>query len=401
MSVEKNIVERILHHEESGSDLIFRKVSTDLESQLYKLIEYDQGVLFHMFFGSEAGEGDYIFSGPGIRQLTGFDPEEINERLFIDNAESVIDISTDKVADLIQLRSMLSTGKISFYRIEMLLRTRSGEKKRIRETAMPLKDEHSGKITGLIGLLSPVTYSNKSVEVNSSLDDTEKLKNTFLQNISHEVRTPLNAIVGFSSLICEPEETYTKKEEIVKLINNSTDHLLHIVDSIIEISSIEAGSSTIDISVVNPHNIMKRIYASAIKKAGEKNIMLKYTCPDRGTGFIMKTDEYKLYQSMNNLVNNAIKFTPADGSVEFGFYIRENEVEFYTTDTGIGIKDHQKSKIFEKFYQAESGITRRYPGVGLGLTIAGAYIEMLGGKIDCQSSANKGTTFRFTLPSGL
>jgi signal transduction histidine kinase len=171
------------------------------------------------------------------------------------------------------------------------------------------------------------------------------------------------------------------------------------MDNILEISRIDAGSVTTIQSEVRPGNVMKRIMRNYAAKAEEKQLRLECIIPCDNSDLTLYSDGYKLTQVMNNLVGNAIKFT-FSGIVEFGYNCRQDDVEFFVSDTGIGIQDEHKSRIFDKFYQVESGATRRFQGTGLGLSISKAYVDMLGGKISFSSKVGEGSTFRFFVPLG-
>lgn len=402
MPAEGNFLENRMEFFDTNTPVVKKSEMdrTFVNDHILKLIEYDEGVPFQLMFGHEPGEGNYIFVGEGMGKLTGIDTRQISEKTFAGMIEEVIPLSENVPADVSALRDYILKGIIADYRIEMLLNTPAGEKRWIKESALTVKDDETGRITGVVGILYDVTEKRKTLAslaaASEKADESERLKNTFLQNISHEVRTPLNAIVGFSSLLCEPE-IYYRKEEFVDMINNSTDHFLEIMDSIMEISRIEAGSAHVAISEINPDTVLKRIHRIFKKRAEESNLELIYKNASEGDVPVIKTDDYKFFQVMNNLVGNALKFTH-QGQVEFGYEKDEDLIEFFVSDTGIGIEDEHKNKIFTKFYQAESGITRKYPGIGLGLSISKAYVEMLGGKIRFSSVPGKGTIFRFSLP---
>jgi signal transduction histidine kinase len=143
--------------------------------------------------------------------------------------------------------------------------------------------------------------------------------------------------------------------------------------------------------------MLQRVYDRFKLQASEKNIFLSFeTHLDKGDIIIM-TDGYKLFQSLINIVGNAVKFTQ-EGKVEFGYSLKGDKIEFYISDTGIGIKEEHQPNIFNTFYQAESSITQRYEGTGLGLSIAKAYIELLGGEIWFTSRYGEGSVFLFTVP---
>lgn len=369
--------------------------------QLYRLIEYDEGVPFQLKPGGVPGDGCYLYVGNGIKKLTGIDPYAFTENTFNNMVEEIVPLSEELPSNISGLRNMLINGEIPDYRVEMKITTATGETKWLSETSLPVRDEKTGKVTGIMGVLRDISEKRRVLanldEAKKKASEIEKLKTTFLQNISHEVRTPLNAIVGFSTLLCEPEAEYCRRKEFVSMINDSTDHFLEIMDNIMEIARIEAGSTAVVLSDVNIHHLMRRINRSFNSRAEDCNIQMICRIPEE-SNIVLKTDSFKLFQVLNNIISNAIKFAPS-GTVEFGFSLTSGRIEFFVSDTGIGISDSDKLLVFNKFYQADSGSTRRFPGIGLGLTIARAYVEMLGGEIWCQSKLGEGSTFRFWLPS--
>ena len=227
--------------------------------------------------------------------------------------------------------------------------------------------------------------------------ESDKLKTAFMSNISHEIRTPLNAIVGFSTLLGEPDIDSEKKESYIDLITKSSDHLLGIVSDIMEISNIEAGIVKLKKTEINLNTFLNDLYKQYKPKALEKGIELKITTelPDRSS--YIQADKTKLVQVLSNLLNNAFKFTDA-GQIEFGYELRNDFLKFYVKDTGIGIPVDMHDKIFDRFYQVNYSSSRPYEGIGLGLSICKAFIELSGGRIWLESNPDRGTTFYFTLP---
>jgi PAS domain S-box-containing protein len=224
----------------------------------------------------EPGIGRYVFIGEGIRDLTGFDPDNFTEKTLSDITREIVPLSENVPADHFILRKLILQGDIREYRIERCILSRSGEKKWIRETAVLQED--AGYLTGLIGIYHDITEKkNYSIRLEKAMQEalqSERLKNNFLQNISHEVRTPLNAIVGFSAMLSEPELDYGKKIEFPRMINSSTDELLIIMENIMEISRIEAGTENITRKEVSPSELLNKLYKLFYNKAVENNILL-------------------------------------------------------------------------------------------------------------------------------
>lgn len=224
--------------------------------------------------------------------------------------------------------------------------------------------------------------------------ESEALKTAFLQNMSHEIRTPLNGILGFTSLLNDPKCTDEQRIYYSKIINESSNQLLGIVEDIISISKIETGQSEVLKNIVSPTNIIHDLIALFSEKAKEKNIELVAETNSTARDFMLITDEGKLWQILNNLISNAIKFS-ISGSVRIGYCTEYSKVKFWVKDNGIGIARENHHKIFERFRQIDLDLSRNYGGTGLGLTIAKANAELLGGNIWVESEPGKGSEFYF------
>jgi signal transduction histidine kinase/CheY-like chemotaxis protein len=235
------------------------------------------------------------------------------------------------------------------------------------------------------------------VKAKEKAEESDRLKTAFLHNISHEIRTPMNGIVGFSALLSDPGQPEELRQSFADTIVQSSYHLLAIITDIIEISNIEANCVKIIKNETDLNSILKDIYNVSDLKAKSKNIGLSIKTTLENDAAKIQTDSTKLYQVLTNLVNNAIKFT-TKGNIEFGYSLKNGNIEFFVSDTGIGIPAEHQSRIFDRFYQVESSLQRQYEGTGLGLAISKAYVEMLGGNIRVDSETGKGSTFCFTLP---
>ncbi len=231
-------------------------------------------------------------------------------------------------------------------------------------------------------------------------EESDRLKSIFLANISHEIRTPLNAITGFTELLLNDEESDEKREYLSIIINNSV-HLMQIINNILDLSKIESGRMEIDNS---PYSL-KTLFNIVCENAKihilqtEKNIKITFRISEE-INDILIGDFQKLKQILNNLLNNAVKFTDY-GFIEFGAVLKnKNTIEFYVEDTGIGIPEDRQDLVFERFIQLDSGTTKKYRGTGLGLTISKKLIELMGGEIRVKSkrAEKRGTAFYFTLP---
>ncbi len=234
--------------------------------------------------------------------------------------------------------------------------------------------------------------------------ESDRLKSAFLATMSHELRTPLNAVLGFSSLINldTPIETAV---DFCKTINQSGYQLLGIVEDIFDISSIESGIIKIECNNYPLSTMLHEIedLIKAEQNALDKShLELKLILPDDASMYMLNTDPKRFKQIFLNLLKNALKFTKK-GSIEFGFkkegQASDKTICFFVRDTGIGISDDIQKNIFDMFRQADQSNSRKYDGIGIGLSISKKLVEMLGGKISLESKQNEGSTFYFTHPN--
>lgn len=228
-------------------------------------------------------------------------------------------------------------------------------------------------------------------------EESDRLKSAFLQNISHEIRTPLNAIVGFALLLSEDDLDTTTRKSYVDIITESSNHLVDLLNDIIDMSSIEAGRVKLNREEVNLNRMLRSIYRHFRLKAERKALSLSPFHDLDDEDALIVSDGLRIRQVLSNLIGNAIKFT-SEGSVKFGYNFKGNEIEFYVTDTGMGISEADQKKIFDRFFQIENPETKQFMGLGLGLPIAKAYSALLGGGLVLTSTPGKGSTFKFSVP---
>jgi signal transduction histidine kinase len=383
-------------------------LSKEIEDQFSKTgdlysraIENVDGVPFQLIFGPQPGEGFYINVGENINKLLGIKPEEFTEKAYCEMIELIIPLSDDIPSDYSKTREKFLKGELKSFKAEVLIKTRTGEKKWIQDSSLPLLDELTGKVIGAFGILLNINENKQNLQryekAKQKAEESDRLKSSFLRNVSHEIRTPLNAIVGFTAFLSENEKDPVMRQEYLNIILSSTDHLLEIMNSIIEISEIEANTVKIRKDVVDICSTLRRAYTRFKGKAKEKNISLRLAKISENDELSLLTDSFKVLQVLTHLLDNAVKFT-IEGAIEFGYSIKDRKIEFYVSDTGIGIPDHLHPKIFTRFFQIESSTTRRFEGSGLGLSISKAYVDFLGGDIWFESKPEGGTVFYFTIP---
>ncbi|MGR3318720.1 MAG: ammonium transporter [Candidatus Anammoxibacter sp.] len=235
-------------------------------------------------------------------------------------------------------------------------------------------------------------------KTNASLIRANKLKSEFLANMSHELRTPLNAIIGFSEVLRDKIAGDLNDDQLdfVKDIHGSGQHLLQMINDILDLSKIEAGKMELKYEEFLISGSIKEAQDVIIGMAKRKKITVKLQLAEN-VGMVT-ADRIKFKQVLFNLLSNAIKFTPENGKIMIEGAINKNELLISVTDTGIGIKEEHQVDIFEEFYQIDGSQTREYEGTGLGLALTKRIIDLHGGRIWVESEENKGSKFLFTLP---
>ncbi|MFO8236101.1 MAG: tetratricopeptide repeat protein [Bacteroidales bacterium] len=241
--------------------------------------------------------------------------------------------------------------------------------------------------------------NKKLKQAKETAENSEALKDHFLRNISHEIRTPLNGIVGFSAILAQDDISKQEKEKYKNIIERNAKTLLTTIDDIIDIAKIRTQQTKVfkkDFDINALLKELKKLFDLEIvsQKKNDVNILIE---PDQDEPNIIYTDETKLRKVIMVLCNNALKFTQ-EGHIRFGYKTKNSHIHFFVEDTGIGISKNDQELIFESFMQVETSLNRNYYGIGVGLTIAKAFVEILDGKLWFESEKNKGTKFYFNIP---
>jgi len=231
-------------------------------------------------------------------------------------------------------------------------------------------------------------------------EESDKLKSAFLMNLSHEIRTPMNAIMGFSDLLLKKDLKENEKEEYLKIIQKSGKNLIDIIDDLVEMSKIDSDLIEPKYSSIDLKNMIQATFESIkVTVPSYKNIDFKLIAPKGTTTQNVVTDVVKLNQVITNLLTNAIKFTDEGFIVlDYEFDLKKNQIHFMVKDSGKGIPDDLQETIFSRFNKVDFISDQDNKGLGLGLAISKAYIEMLGGTISLKSEVGVGSTFSFSIP---
>ena len=252
-----------------------------------------------------------------------------------------------------------------------------------------------GRPATLIGSLLVITerktLEEDLISAKEQAEESNRLKSKFLANMSHEIRTPLNAIVGFSNMLATVDES-AEKQEYIDIIETNNALLLQLINDILDLSKIEAGTLEFVDSDFDLNHLLSNIERSTKLKAAEKAIVVSFSEPE--TGCRIHSEKNRLNQVLTNLLNNAVKFT-ARGSIRFGYRILPDDMlRFFVTDTGCGIPREKQQSVFNRFVKLDN-FTQ---GSGLGLSICQTIVRNMGGEIGVESEVNAGSTFWFTWP---
>ena len=285
---------------------------------------------------------------------------------------------------------------------ELRLRHKDGHYVNLSTRSVVIKDEE-GELLGSLTISRDISklkmVHEELLKANLEAEMSNRLKSSFLANISHEIKTPLNSVVGFSNLLLGDDITREVKEEYIEHINHNSEKLLQIIGDIIDLSRLESSQIEITYEETSVNSIVNEVVEEARKgiKRNEKPIILNVKDLFEGDSDLIFTDRIWLKRVLTHLMDNAVKFT-LDGTIELCYY-RENENLFFKVkDTGIGINKENLGRIFEEFRQEIDGHHRPFEGLGIGLTLAKEVIERMGGKINVQSEKGIGSEFSFSIP---
>jgi signal transduction histidine kinase len=226
---------------------------------------------------------------------------------------------------------------------------------------------------------------------------SDRLKSHFINNISHEIRTPLNGILGFGQILIDPGFSPEEKEQYSEMLNSCSSRLINTVTNFMDISLLTSGNQKVYKKEIKPENLIKEVVSKFKDICDEKMLQLSFSTPSLNDNLKIVTDGDSVSKILYQLIDNAVKFTH-DGILTIGYEQKGNNLIFFVRDTGIGISEKNRNRIFDSFIQEDDSNTRRYEGNGLGLSIAKGFVHLLDGKIWLDSEISKGSTFYFSLP---
>ena len=261
----------------------------------------------------------------------------------------------------------------------------SPEEKIIKISSSAVKRE--GEFEGVVVVFHDIT----------ELRRLEKIRQDFVANVSHELRTPIASIKGYSETLLEGAlDEKENAREFLKIIHEDSNRLAKLIDDLLDLAKIESGKMKMVLVPIDPMPFVHRAISILENTARQKGITIKEDC--RGDIPQVKADEVRFSQVLINLIDNAVKYTPENGSVTVKVYTEDGHVRFDIIDTGIGISKDDLSRVFERFYRADKARSREVGSTGLGLSIVKHIVQAHGGDVRVESEVNKGSIFSFSLP---
>ena len=284
------------------------------------------------------------------------------------------------------------------------LTDREGHTGRIERADGSVLDYATVPLPDGAGLLSYIDVSDSTRveralrESNEALEAADRLKSEFIANVSYELRSPLTTIIGFAEIL--KNEYFgalnERQSEYSHGILESSHRLLLLINDILDLASIEAGQMTLELEPVNVHDLLSSVLTLTRERMRKKNLLLEFDCPlDIGT---IVADERRLKQALFNIMSNSVKFTPDNGAVTVTARRDRDEVLLTFADTGIGISEQDRSRVFAKFERGSAPEARR-SGAGLGLPLVKSFIELHGGRVELESAPGAGTKVVCAFPA--
>ena len=329
-------------------------------------------------------ENNLIFVNKAFCNTYGYSPDELIGR----NITMVRPASDEGDGEVAKILSETLGGGWSG---EAINRKKDGTLFPVFISTAIVRDEED-KVVALIGIATDITERKKAeaelVAAKERAEESDKLKSAFLANISHEIRTPMNSILGFTELLVEMSDDPIQ-QSYLKIISSGGERLLKIINSVIDLAKIEAGQTSVFYSHFDLNSLLRELYE--LNKRNNPGVKFLLELAGK-TSIPLFTDKTKLFQILNNLITNALKYTKK-GSVKFGYNLQPGAVTFYVRDTGIGIPESFHSQLFQRFRKVDLNDRSDFEGTGLGLAISKELVKLLGGEIWFESAAGKGTVF--------
>lgn len=339
-------------------------------------------------------DGVYVEINDGFTSLMGYTKEEIIGRSSKELNIWAIPKDREKLIEGLRKEGKVENLESVFQSKDGFLRTAL-----MSATLIPINNEPH-----ILSITRDIT-DRKKVETELVLakekaEESDRLKTAFLANMSHELRTPMNGILGFADLLADESLSNEERSEYLRVINDSGQSLLDVITNIVDISKIDSNQIGLRIRPFSLNSLLDELMKwfsseKIIKDKSHLHVEIEKPLPDEQC--IITSDQVKIRHVFSLLLNNSAKFT-SEGFIRFGYSVQKQSVRFFVQDSGKGIRAEKQASIFERFRQEDETLSRKYGGIGLGLTIAKGLVELMEGQIGVDSEVGKGSTFWFEVP---
>lgn len=364
------------------------------ETQFRQIVERSSDVFFYQDIVTRRIK----YMSPTITSVLGYSQAECLQMSSSDQLSIMLPQYREFSFDLVNNLLESEVSGHDFISTEYEILTKDNTIKWIKASYSLIRN-HNGEPDEIIGTLHDITlsktYQKELIAAREKAEENDKLKSAFLANISHEIRTPLNAIIGFSDIMMNEFEEKNDSDNLsyITIVERNGHRLLELINDIICISKIESKQMAVSISEFDINELMRDSYDVFRLEAEERGLSLRFNNTPAET--MINSDKDKVTSCIYNLIKNALKYT-AKGYIEFNANVYDDILNFYVTDTGIGIPHEKQKQIFERFSQVN--YTSSKDGVGLGLSIVKGLLQLLNGTIEVRSEVGKGSTFSFSIP---
>ncbi|WP_292463064.1 PAS domain-containing protein [Methanolobus sp.] len=380
----------------AARDITDRKHAEDALKESEERLKLAMEVSEHGFWDWDMDSNKAYFS-PKWYTILGYEPNELAM-----NFETWAGLLHPDERDIVLNSLLAHLRALQYFKMDYRMMSKSGEWVWVTGRSRSFKVDGNGVPHRAVGTYVDITKRKKAEEqmllARMAAEEANRSKSEFLANMSHELRTPLSGVIGFSDILLEElsEGLSETQRKYISTINRSGSQLLHIINKILDISYIDSGRMCIRLDRLSIHSAVEHTYTSLNSLAVRKRIELRKDIDCCLTEVTADVEKFK--SILYNLVENAIKFTPDGGLVTIKAIPCGEYLQISVSDTGIGIPDNERERIFEPFFQVDSSASRSYGGTGLGLMLVKEYVKMHDGTIWVESEPGKGSTFTFTVP---
>ncbi len=340
-------------------------------------------------------DGRLKLSNPGYAEMWSLDPQWLTDEPHIGEILDETRALLDATDDWDDYRGD-QIGRIS-ERQRSVERLQRGDERVLDCAYVPLPD--GATLITYLDVTDSVQVERALRERTEALETADRLKSEFIANVSYELRTPLNTVIGFTEILANQYfgQLNDRQQEYINGILESSQYLLSLINDILDLATVEAGLMVLEIEPIDVHEVLVSMLSLIQERLRKKQLTIGFECP-REIGEI-QADERRVKQVIFNLLSNAIKFTPAGGALTLGAQRIDDMVAIWVEDTGIGIDRETLPTVFEKFAQADNALSRQ-SGTGLGLSLVKNFVELHGGRVELVSTPEQGTTVTCYFPVG-